>query len=166
MGSDFVTSVDNIVDELKSDMESFFFCKKRLREYEPIGFLSWDRVKFVKSSAQDIPSERGIYAFMIEFVKDGLPPNGYIMYVGETGDTSRRTLHDRFLSYFSEIKTKTRPIHKILRKYRQYAYFHFSKVSDKRRSLKKLERKLCDALVPPCNVRDFSVDLKTAKRAF
>ena len=108
---------------------------------------------------------RGVYSFLIAFHSDGFPPHGYLMYVGETGNKSKETLRSRFLSYFSEMKDQSRSIHYVLLK-SKYLHFQFSAVSDKRRNLRKVEESLCDALIPPYNVRDFSAEMRAAKRAF
>jgi excinuclease UvrABC nuclease subunit len=123
-------------------------------------------VRFRKDQAATVPRSRGVYAFLVAFLSDGFPPHGYLMYVGETGDDNQQHLRSRFRSYFLEMGQESRPIHYILRKYEKYLYFHFSAVADRRRNLKKLEAALCDALIPPYNVRDFSAEIRNAKPAF
>lgn len=162
MPEDFV----KLVDRLKSDSIEFWLSPTQWRRSKVPRKLLWKYVPFKKSEATVVPTSRGVYAFLVTNSPSGLPPHGYLMYIGETGNQSQETLHSRFLSYFREMKDESRGVHYVLNKYEKYLYFHFCEVTDKRRNLRKLEEALCDTLVPPYNFRDFSAELRNAKPAF
>ena len=155
-----------LVDRIKADSEEFWLSPTQWRKSTVPQMLIWKSVRFSKTKASSVPVSRGVYSFVIACCTKGLPQHGYLVYVGETGNTSKETLRSRFLSYFSEMKDQSRSVHYVLRKYQQYLYFQFCEVHDKRRNLRKVEESLCDALIPPYNVRDFSADMRAAKRAF
>lgn len=156
----------DVVDRLKADRVEFCLSPTQWQQSKAPSNLSWDRVSFKKSEAADVPRARGVYAFIVELYKKGLPSHGYIMYVGETGHTSNETLRSRFLSYFGERQKQLRAIHYALLKYEKYLYFHFSEVTDRNRSLKELEQVLLDTFIPPYNMRDFSIEISRARKAF
>jgi len=156
MGSRLV----KLVNRLKSDQERFWLSKKQWKASSVPDTLDWQWVSFKKSDAQSIPRTRGLYAFTVECSAPGIPPHGYIMYVGEVGHTGNETLRSRFRSYFYEMKRDERPVHYILNKYTKHLFFYFCEVPDRRKSLFKIETALCDTLIPPYNVNDFSMDMK------
>ena len=155
-----------LVDQLKTDEQTFFLSPKQWNASSVPPDLDWDWVPFDKDHADAVPSDRGVYAFVVELDKAGIPPHGYVMYVGETGNKSKETLHTRFLSYFREMKKQCRAVHYALIKYKEHMYFHFSRITDNRRNLRKVEESLCSTLIPPCNRRDFDWKLRRARRAF
>ena len=155
-----------LVDRLKSDSVEFWLSPTQWRRSRVPKTLAWNFVRFKKSEAAVVPTARGVYAFLVACSSNGMPPYGYLMYVGETGNDSQETLHSRFLGYFREMREKSRPVHYVLNKYKKHLYFHYSQVPDRRRNLKNLEAALCDALIPPYNVRDFSAEMRNAKPAF
>jgi hypothetical protein len=155
----------DLVDNLKKDHLNCWLSPSQWRKTTVPTTLRWNAVRFNKSEATAVPNVRGVYAFLITFSRAGFPPHGYIVYIGETGSLGQETLHSRFLTYFREMDKETRAVHYVLKKYRSHMYFHFSEIPDKRRDLKKLESALCDTLVPPYNVRDFSAEMKKAVRA-
>ncbi len=154
-----------LVDRLKKDREEFWLSKTQWKRSKVPKTLKWNSVRFRKAESTAVPASRGVYAFLIKFCSDGIPPHGYLMYVGETGNDSQETLRSRFLGYFSEMQAKERSIHYVLCKYENHLYFHYSLVLDRRRNLKRIEAWLCDTLVPPYNVKDFSVEMRKAKKA-
>jgi len=155
-----------LVDRLKKDREEFWLSKTQWKRSKVPKTLVWNSVIFRRSESTAIPATRGVYAFQIKYSSGGIPQHGYLMYVGETGNrNSQETLRSRFLSYFSEMQAKERSLHYVLCKYEDYLYFHYSPISDRRRNLKNIEAWLCDTLVPPYNVKDFSVEMRKAKKA-
>ena len=58
--------------------------------------LNWKCVKFEENNAAQIPTEKGIYAFVIEPRLPQFPSHGYVTYIGETGHNSNRNLRKRF----------------------------------------------------------------------
>src|ERR1035441_5109622 len=148
-----------LVDRLKKDREEFWLSKTQWKRSQVPKTLAWNSVRFRKSESPAIPTSRGVYAFLIKFTKDGIPPHGYLVYVGETGQGSLETLRSRSVSFVSELQSPERAVHYVLCKYENHLYFLYSPVLDKRRNLKTIESSLCDTLVPPYNVKDFSVDI-------
>ena len=153
-----------LADRLKSDKEDFCLSIRQWKQFKSPVKLGWNSVPFCRSDATAVPKTRGVYAFIITLGTDSIPPNGYVTYVGETGNDSRETLQSRFVSYFSEMKDESRKVHYILRKYRRYLHFYFSKVPNRRHNLKQIEMILCDTLVPPYNVKDFSLEMRRGKK--
>lgn len=154
-----------LVDRLKADSEEFWLSPKQWKKSKVPTSLKWSSARFDKADVLAIPKVRGIYAFAIEVCSHGFPPHGYVMYVGETGHDSKETLRSRFLSYFAEMTEQSRPVHYALLKYRKYLSFCYTRIPDKRRNLRKLETVLCDALIPPYNVQDFSLEMRRGKKA-
>ena len=67
--------------------------------------LSWHSVKFGPAAKKSVPEEPGLYAFVVQIPYAGLPPHGWVMYIGQTGDgTSDATLRGRFGQYLQEKK--------------------------------------------------------------
>jgi len=153
-----------LADRLKADNDQFCLSIRQWRKFSAPVRLRWRSVPFSRSDAPSIPKMRGVYAFIITVTADDLPMNGYVTYIGETGDDSQETLRSRFMSYFSEMRDCSRPVHYILKKYRRFLHFHYSKVPDRRRNLKHIEMILCDAMVPPYNVKDFSLEMRRGKK--
>jgi hypothetical protein len=50
----------------------------------------------------------------------------------------------------------------MLHQYKGFMWFHFAEVTDYAVSLPMLETALLDALLPPCNQEDFSINIKEA----
>ena len=120
-----------------------------------------------KARTSDVPAVRGIYAFTLQFENPLLPKHGYVLYVGIVGDKNERTLRVRFRDYFSEFKKDSgRPkVRHMLKKWRGQLTFQCAVVPDRRFSLKKLERQLCDSIVPYINKQDLSAKLREGKEA-
>lgn len=155
------------VDRLKQDASHICLSPELWKDSTVPDFLRWADVRFSKNERTKIPTARGVYAFVIEFRKAHLPPNHHIVYFGEVGERGSGTLRSRFLSYFSEMKSKkNRAVHYPLEKYKEHIFFHFCAIPDKRRSVKKLEKQLTRTFVPPYNIRDFDTDLRPAVTAF
>ncbi len=71
--------------------------------------LKWSGVSFSLENVKSIPAGRGVYAFAVEFDRSGLPPHGYIMYIGKAGD-GNHSLRKRFKDYFQDQKRPKRPV--------------------------------------------------------
>lgn len=156
------------VEELKASGAVFVLHPESWRRCTGIGYLKWQEVQFTASARGAIPSERGVYAFIVRPSGDGFPPHGYLMYVGITGDTStHRSLRKRYGNYLAEQRVRKRPaIHYMLTKWKDDVYFCYAPVSDRRISLARLERKLNDAFLPPCSKNDLSAEIRQRRAAF
>jgi len=171
MLNDFATDLPAI-RELMTFRQHFTLSPPLWHSFQPAPALSWQCVKFGKSTANQVPKVRGIYAFVIQFQDHDAPPivlpsHGYITYVGITGQrSSRRTLRDRYGDYLQE---KERPkrvqIGFMLNNWPDDLYFHFAKV-DAAVDLAGLETALNDAIMPPYGTNDFSAAARRRGRAF
>ena len=90
------------------------------------------------------------------------------MYIGEVGQAAKkRTLRLRYGDYLREQKTKKRAgVHFMLTCWKSCLDFCYAEVPDKRISLKKLEKSLNDAMFPPYSTKDFTANIRDAKKAF
>lgn len=156
------------VNKLKVFEKTFTLSPQQLRKFATTAKLDWKKVKFTPGNNRFIPPDRGIYAFVVEHNLSQLPPHGYVMYVGITGDTgSRHNLRRRYGNYLRDKRINKRAgVHYMLTNWASSLYFHYAVVSDKRYSLSRLETEMTDALIPPYNRQDFSAEIRKAKKAF
>ena len=105
--------------------------------------LDWQCVKFEKNNANQIPTEKGVYAFFIEPRIAKFPAHGYLIYIGQTGYKSERNLRKRFRDYlYDKEKPKRARIHLMLNTWEGYLYFYYAEVDSAQMDLKQLEQKL------------------------
>ena|ERR1700733_5146370 len=156
-----------INQDLKPYGQLFVISPKQLKGFSTALTLDWKKVRFAESNRQLVPSARGIYAFIVELNEGGLPPHGYVMYVGISGETGGHNLRKRYGDYLGYRETAKRAgVHYMLRNWDSVLFFHYAEVQDRRVSLRKLEREISDALVPPFSTNDFSAEIRKAKKAF
>jgi hypothetical protein len=131
--------------------------------------LSWTPVAFKPENKEHIATERGVYAFVVKSDFDDLPPHGYVMYMGITGQESeKRSLRVRYNDYLLHQK-RPRPkkrvgIHHMLNLWKDCLYFYFAPVPAPH-DLGAIEVALNDCLVPPFVQDDFSAEVRQAKIA-
>jgi hypothetical protein len=149
MKHDFPTAREDVEahDELKIWERTFVLSPSRWRAVAHAMPLIWTKVAFTKDNRKKIPKTRGLYAFVVLHDSSYFPPHGYLMYVGITGDeSSNRNLRLRYGEYLRD-KEKGGDRAKIvvmLNKFADDVYFYFVQISDRRRSLSKLEDDLLD----------------------
>lgn len=154
-------------NELKIYAKDFTLSPKQLRTFSTTAKLDWKKVKFTPGNHKSVPVARGIYAFVVEHNVSQLPPHGYVMYVGITGDTGKHNLRRRYGNYLRDkLVDKRAGIHYMLNNWAASIYFHYAVVADKRYRLATLETNMTDALIPPYNSKDFSAEVRKAKKAF
>ena len=118
-------------------------------------------MKFSLSNRSRVPRRAGIYAFVVRKPASGFPRHGYIMYVGMTKGDGGGNLRTRYANYLSETRVLKRPkIHYMLNKWAGCLYFYYALASDAIRDIPTLEQALCDAIIPPCNINDFSAKIR------
>lgn len=145
----------------------FVISPKQLKKFSTVASLVWEKVEFTSANKASIPKTRGIYAFVVEHNDFGLPPHGYVLYVGISGDTSKRTLQIRYGDYLRDKRINKRAnIHYMLNKWDECLFFHYAAIVDKRIKLSKLEKDMSDALQPPFSKKDFSAEIRQARKAF
>jgi hypothetical protein len=130
--------------------------------------LAWRSIPFRKRFFPTVMNTQGVYAFSVRHVEGGLPPHGYVVYIGQTGakkSETNRTLRTRVKEYHREKKEGTRlHVAEFLNKWAKCLSFHYAPVKPGSADLLELETKLNDALMPPYSVRDFSADIRKRKR--
>ena len=136
------------------------------QSYKPKTALNWKRVKYDSSSN---PSDsRGVYAFVLcpeIILSSSVPPFGYILYVGETGNTVKATLKSRLLSYRNKRSQKSRArVYSMIDVWNDHLYFYYAEVRAGV-STKHCETTLLDTLLPPCNEKDFSAKVSNARKS-
>jgi len=155
------------IDTLRNYKKSFILSPAQWKSFKVKG-LEWESVQFGDNEKSNVPDERGVYCFMIEHRDSSFPSHGYMAYVGLVGHNNNRTLRLRYADYLRDQKRAKRVhIYELLNKWKGSIYFHYAPVKDKRRSLKKIETALLDAIVPPYNKKDFSASFgSVAREAF
>ena len=166
MVNDFATNLSS----LKDFRQSFILDPARWKLFQAVPPLNWTPVKFEQSSLQNIPENRGIYMFVIQFqdhalVPTRLPMHGYIMYGGITGkEADTGTLKSRFENYLREQKrAKRMQIYSMLNKWKDNLYFYYSIVAPNI-DLGALEIALNDSVIPPLVTNDFSAEVRKLVR--
>lgn len=133
--------------------------------YQPLATLTWKRIKY--DSVHQPVNCRGVYAFVLcpEMVlSKNVPPFGFILYVGETGDNSKATLRSRLASYRNKRAQKSRArVYSMIDIWKDHLYFYFAEVCAGVET-RQCEKTLLDALLPPCNEKDFSAIVSNARK--
>ena len=143
--------------------------KMKVNKYA-IQALSWESISYGPDELTKVPNnKRGIYAFAIRQPSDVLPPHGYILYVGIAGRDSERPLRDRYKDYLNVKKVyKRASIARMIGTWHEVLHFLYAPVDDTFSSgdLKKLEKQLNTALMPPFSEGDLEAETKAKRRAF
>ena len=129
--------------------------------------LQWRQKPFSRENAARIAEQPGVYAFAIAHGQAGLPPHGYILYIGQVGAKSGppRTLRARFKDYLREKSRAKRPhVAYFLNAWETCLVFHFASVDPNTVDLLDVEKRLNDAMVPPYSRADFSPKIRQMKR--
>ena len=132
--------------------------------------LTWKRQLLDAKNATQIPTERGVYAHSIKIEVPHMPLTDYITYVGLFGDKKKtgtkgnnRHLRQRFKEYIKESDDLNRAlVWGMLNQYKGFTWLHYAEVTDNSVSLAAIETAFLDALLPPCNQEDFSINIKEA----
>ena len=144
-------SVD-LIDEqnqLSAHRYTFSLWPRQWAAYNLPDRFNWEMHPFQQDQIENIPSEPGIYSFVIQPGIASYPECSYLMYVGRT----ERTLRERFMEYFRERRNVERGRPKILRllnQYQGYLHFCYSTIQQKER-LEEIEDAIIAAFLPPCN---------------
>jgi hypothetical protein len=124
--------------------------------------LIWNRVPFSLASRKQIPKERGVYAFAVEFSDMKLPPSTHILYIGKAGDlNSNNDLWTRYYDYIKTERRNDRPrIHQMLNQWKGFLTYFYATV-DQNTGTADIEETLLDIFIPPYNRGDFSAELSS-----
>jgi len=84
-------------------------------------------------------------------VEAKLPPHGYILYVGITGNTSNSNLQTRYRQYLHDLRSENgRPaIVYMLKNWPKDWFFNFVALLNRNGDLAKLEKALISCIMPP-----------------
>jgi hypothetical protein len=164
---DFPTAQAKLA-EIKTHSPEFILIPKSMQAMKLPVALSWKQTAFDKANTASVIAQPGIYAFAIQHGAMGLPPHGYIVYVGQAGADKGhkiRTLRQRFTEYFRDkIKPKRPAVHYFLNAWETCLVFHFAPVDPNATDLKAIEAALNDAMLPPFSINDFSAEVRPMKR--
>lgn len=135
-------------------------------DYQSLTTLKWNRVKYDDVKQQPL-DRRGVYAFVLcpdTVLSSAVPPFGFILYVGETGDGGKATLKSRLRNYRNKRSQKSRArVYSMIDIWNEHLYFYFAEIAAGV-STKQCETSLLDALLPPCNEKDFSAKVSNARK--
>jgi hypothetical protein len=151
----------------KGNLHEFFLDMKSWKKFKTRFRLDWQKARFEQANLAVIPKERGIYAFTIELASAKLPPHGYILYVGITGDDSDANLYKRYSQYLLNLKNEDgRPaVVYMMKNWSGDLFFNFVPLPNKSVNLEKIESAFINSVMPPINKRDFSAEIRAAKAA-
>lgn len=157
----------NFTKRFKAEKHSFFMDVASWKTFlSPIP-LNWDKVPFGEASRSKVPKVRGLYVFTVELPNIGIPQHGYILYVGETGNTSDATLRSRYGAYLGHLRNEDgRPaVFYMLKNWEDALFFNFVEVPDTTIDVKAIQDKFIDAMIPPVNKKDMKATIKAGKAA-
>jgi hypothetical protein len=152
----------------KGDLHEFFLDMRSWKKFKTKIQLNWQKTRFDEANLASIPKERGIYTFTIELSPAKLPPHGYILYVGITGDISDANLYKRYNQYLLKLKSDDgrRPaVSYMLWNWRNHLFFNFVPLPNKKVDLAKIERAFINSVMPPVNQMDFTAEIQAARTA-
>jgi hypothetical protein len=154
-------------DRYAASFYPFYVNSKGWRKFDSPHDLPWTKLRFSPDNAPHIPAVRGIYAFTIEHTPSKFPSHAFIYYVGQSGNTGKGHLKQRYRKYLQEQKSGTgrHHIHYMMKNWKKDLFFSFCALPDTAINLRDLETRLLGALSPPANVIDFPADISAARRA-
>ena len=143
----------------------------KIRALDPPAYaLDWKSIGFGKAEIEDVPNDkRGVYAFVVAYPQDFLPPHGYIMYIGIAGKNSNRPLRERYRDYLNPNQVVDRPaIARMISRWRRILHFHFAAIGNDvtTEQLQAFETRLNTAFLPPYAKGDIEADTKKERAAF
>jgi hypothetical protein len=154
--------------EIQAHAPGFSLVPKKMQGLKLPVALTWKQTPFDVKHTASVIEQPGVYAFAIQHGALGLPPHGYVIYVGQAGAEKGhkiRTLRKRFTEYFKDkIKPKRPAVHYFLNAWETCLVFHFAPVDPKATNLKAVEAALNDAMLPPFSINDFSAEVRPMKR--
>lgn len=157
----------NFTKRFKAEKHSFYMDVASWKTFVSPIPLHWSRVPFGEASRAMIPQVRGLYVFTVEAAGTNLPQHGYILYIGETGNTSKATLHSRYGQYLADLRKEDgRPaVFYMLSNWKQDLIFNFVEVPDTAVDVKAIQDSFIDAVIPPINKKDMKAIIRAGKAA-
>ncbi|MYB66988.1 MAG: hypothetical protein F4X75_00625 [Gemmatimonadetes bacterium] len=160
---DVIRPKEDTKEYVKIYRVNFLLWKEQWDTYtDPPIELDWQCVKFERDSATKIPTEKGVYAFVVE-PRIAQLPSRYVMYIGETGYKSKRHLRKRFRDYlYDKERPKRSLIHSMLTTWEDYLYFYYVEVKPSQMDIEQLEQRLLDTFTPPYSQKGYSAEIGDA----
>ncbi|MCK8085761.1 hypothetical protein [Vibrio sp. 1CM8B] len=127
--------------------------------------LEWKNCKFMDPNA-DVPDEKGVYAFSIEFDNGILPNNSYIMYIGKGGELGNKSsILKRYKSYskYKEEPCDRPKLHTLFNFWVNHITYSYA-VTPAGISPGEVEKKLNNIFQPPYSYMDYSVEVKLDRK--
>jgi len=130
--------------------------------------LSWNSVKFDPGQKHRVPTDPGLYAFVVRIPYLGLPVHGWVMYIGQTGGgDSLKTLRQRFGEYLHSKTSNRRPrIFYLLNAWDGHLEFFYAPLPDRKTELVNIETNLLGAFRPPFTDRTYPATYMSPSHAF
>ena len=157
----------NFTKRFKAEKHSFYMDVASWKKFASPIPLNWTSVPFGEASRSQVPQVRGLYVFTVEAPGISLPQHGYILYVGETGNTSNATLRSRYGQYLADLRTEDgRPaVFYMLSNWEKDLIFNFVAVPDTAIDVKAIQDSFIDAVIPPINKKDMKASIRAGKAA-
>jgi len=139
----------DIVSDAKSHIVQLILWPCRWQQCHINLHLNWQVFEFNPQTINAIPTEPGVYAFLIQPRLASNLDASYLMYIGKTD----RPLRDRYQEYLQEIMKSTgRPkIAFTLSQYYGFIYFSCAPVVNQPITPANVEDELLKAFMPPMN---------------
>ena len=136
---------------------------RRWQSFSKAYNLNWQTVPFRRGGGAALPEVSGFYCFVVYSALPNLPPVYYPLYAGET-----ENLRKRYRNYVTEKNSPTGRFHvrKFLKVFSGEAVFTFAPYATDKAGLRRIEKKLNDALMPPYSKKDYSAEVKAPKEAW
>lgn len=130
---------------------------------------NWSEVKFLDyvnnslhTSMDLLPNDKGgIYVFI---AKPNIIPDShlYILYIGRSRKTQNQNLRKRCSEYVKDGRPK---ILRMIRNWGKYLYIRYLPLDDNS-VIEELEKRLINAILPPCNDQIPDKEIREAVKAF
>ncbi len=111
--------------------------------------LIWKKIKFSEFNKGKIPTNKGLYAFVLEPKVENFFETNYLFYIGKTN----RTLKVRFSEYIADKKGKGKPRPKVFQMIKQYGdnlYFYYCEINNSS-DVDVCEENLLNTFIPHVN---------------
>lgn len=157
----------NFTKRYKAEKHEFYMDLAQWRRFNSRVNLPWQKVRFGEAHRASVPKDRGVYIFTVELAPTKLPSHGYIMYVGITGDDSEADLYKRYCQYLRHLKNQDgRPaVYYMLANWAEDLFFNYVALPNTAVDLRKIEKSIINAIIPPVNKRDLDAEITSAKAA-
>lgn len=169
---ELIDFADEVHDEIgRYRLEDFILSPAKLQfNAFCVPDLVWQSIPYGDADIEQVPDDKpGLYAFALCKQSAILPPHGYVLYIGITGTKPGRNLRRRYREYLNVKSVKKRPrIARMIGNWHQVLRFYYVSVETTFpvNDLKKLEKQLNTALMPPFSVGDLEAETKRKRSAF